>query len=102
MEDEVSLKAKAAEKGLLVMGPDCGTAMISGNGLGFAKKIRKGPIGVVAAAGTGLQQVTTRIHQLGSGITHGIGTGGRDLKDAIGAATFLMAMDALARDLVPG
>lgn len=98
VEDEVSLKAKAAEKGLLVMGPDCGTAMISGNGLGFANKIRKGPIGVVAAAGTGLQQVTTRIHQLGSGITHGIGTGGRDLKDAIGAATFLMAMDALARD----
>lgn len=98
VEDEVSLKAKAAEKGLLVMGPDCGTAMISGNGLGFANKIRKGPIGVVAAAGTGLQQVTTRIHQLGSGITHGIGTGGRDLKDAIGAATFLMAMDVLARD----
>ncbi|PKO05352.1 MAG: hypothetical protein CVU41_11995 [Chloroflexi bacterium HGW-Chloroflexi-3] len=98
VEDEVSLKAKAAEKGLLVMGPDCGTAMISGNGLGFANKIRKGPIGVVAAAGTGLQQVTTRIHQLGSGITHGIGTGGRDLKDAIGAATFLMSMDVLARD----
>lgn len=98
VEDEVSLKAKAAEKGLLVMGPDCGTAMISGNGLGFANKIRKGQIGVVAAAGTGLQQVTTRIHQLGSGITHGIGTGGRDLKDAIGAATFLMAMDVLARD----
>ncbi|MBE0684853.1 MAG: acyl-CoA synthetase FdrA [Anaerolineaceae bacterium] len=98
VEDEVSLKAKAAEKGLLVMGPDCGTAMISGNGLGFANKIRKGPIGVVAAAGTGLQQVTTRIHQLGSGITHGIGTGGRDLKDAIGAATFLMAMDVLSRD----
>jgi len=98
VEDEVSLKAKAAEKGLLVMGPDCGTAMISGNGLGFANKIRKGPIGVVAAAGTGLQQVTTRIHQLGSGITHGIGTGGRDLKDPIGAATFLMAMDVLARD----
>ncbi len=98
VEDEVSLKAQAAEKGLLVMGPDCGTAMISGNGLGFANKIRKGPIGVVAAAGTGLQQVTTRIHQLGCGITHGIGTGGRDLKEPIGAATFLMAMDVLARD----
>jgi len=98
VEDEVSLKAKAAEKGLLVMGPDCGTAMISGNGLGFAHKSRTGPIWVVAAAGTGLQQVTTRIHQLGSGITHGIGTGGRDLKDPIGAATFLMAMDVLARD----
>ncbi len=98
VEDEISLKKEAAEKGLLVMGPDCGTAMISGIGLGFANKIRRGPIGVVAAAGTGLQQVTTRIHQMGSGITHGIGTGGRDLKDAIGAATFLMALDVLARD----
>ncbi|PKO19268.1 MAG: hypothetical protein CVU39_01570 [Chloroflexi bacterium HGW-Chloroflexi-10] len=98
VEEEISLKKEAAERGLLVMGPDCGTAMISGIGLGFANKIRKGPIGVVAAAGTGLQQVTTRIHQLGSGITHGIGTGGRDLKDAVGAATFLMALDVLARD----
>jgi FdrA protein len=98
VEDEIALKKTAAEKGLLVMGPDCGTAMISGIGLGFANKIRKGPIGVVAAAGTGLQQVTTRIHQLGSGITHGIGTGGRDLKDPVGAATFLMALDVLARD----
>lgn len=98
VDEEIALKKEAADKGLLVMGPDCGTAMISGIGLGFANKIRKGPIGVVAAAGTGLQQVTTRIHQLGSGITHGIGTGGRDLKDAIGAATFLMALDVLARD----
>src|SRR5665648_14146 len=73
VEEEISLKKEAAEKGLLVMGPDCGTAMIGGIGLGFANKIRLGPIGVVAAAGTGLQQVTTRIHQLGSGITHGIG-----------------------------
>ena len=98
VEEEIALKKKAAEKGLLVMGPDCGTAMISGMGLGFANKIRQGPIWVVAAAGTGLQQVTTRIHQVGSGITHGIGTGGRDLKEPIGAATFLMALDVLARD----
>lgn len=98
VEDELSLKKEAAEKGLLVMGPDCGTAMINGIGLGFANKIRKGPIGVIAAAGTGLQQVTTRIHQLGSGITHGIGTGGRDLKESVGAMTFLMGLDVLARD----
>lgn len=98
VEDEISLKKEAAEKGLLVMGPDCGTAMINGIGLGFANKIRKGPIGVIAAAGTGLQQVTTRIHQLGSGITHGIGTGGRDLKESVGAMTFLMGLDVLARD----
>lgn len=98
VEDEISLKQKARESGLLVMGPDCGTAMIGGIGLGFANKVRTGPIGVVAAAGTGLQQVTSRIHQLGSGITHGIGTGGRDLSEKVGAMTFLQALDVLVRD----
>lgn len=98
VEDEITLKQRACEQGLLVMGPDCGTAMIGGMGLGFANKIRKGPIGVVAAAGTGLQQVTSRIHQLGSGITHGIGTGGRDMSEKVGAVTFRQAIDVLARD----
>ena len=98
VEDEISLKAEAAEKGLLVMGPDCGTAIVSGIGLGFANKVRKGPIGMVAAAGTGLQQVSSRIHQLGSGLTFGIGTGGRDLSEKIGGVTFLMALDVLTRD----
>jgi len=98
VEDEISLKKLAAEKGLLVMGPDCGTANIGGIGLGFANKVRLGPIGVVAAAGTGLQQVTSRIHQLGSGITYGIGTGGRDLSEKIGAATFRQGIDLLSRD----
>ena len=98
VEDEISLKAEAAEKGLLVMGPDCGTAIVSGIGLGFANKVRKGPIGMVAAAGTGLQQVSSRIHQLGSGLTYGIGTGGRDLSEKIGGVTFLMALDVLTRD----
>ena len=77
LEDEIALKQSAAEKGLLVMGPDCGTAIINGVGLGFANGVRRGPIGVVGASGTGLQQVTARIHQLGGGITHAIGTGGR-------------------------
>jgi FdrA protein len=67
-------------------------------GMAFANKVRKGPIGIVAAAGTGLQQVSSRIHQLNSGITFGIGTGGRDLKESVGAITFLMALDVLARD----
>jgi len=98
VENEIELKKEARELGLLVMGPDCGTAMIDGFGLAFANKIRKGPIGIVAAAGTGLQQVATRIHQLNSGITFGIGTGGRDLKAEVGAITFLMALDVLARD----
>lgn len=98
IEEEIALKKEARELGLLVMGPDCGTAMIGGMGLAFANKIRLGPIGIVAAAGTGLQQVATRIHQLGSGITSGIGTGGKDLSEKVGAITFLMALDVLARD----
>ena len=98
VEEEISLKAQSSAAGLLVMGPDCGTAMIGGMGLGFANKIRKGPIGVIAAAGTGLQQVTARIHQLGGGITYGIGTGGRDLSEKIGAVTFRQAVEALSRD----
>jgi FdrA protein len=98
IEEEIELKKQARELGLLVMGPDCGTAMIGGMGLAFANKIRLGPIGIVAAAGTGLQQVACRIHQLGSGITSGIGTGGKDLSEKVGAITFLMALDVLARD----
>ena len=98
VEEEISLKQMSAERGLLVMGPDCGTAMIGGIGLGFANKVRQGPIGVVAAAGTGLQQVTSRIHQMGGGITYGIGTGGRDLSEKVGATTFKQGIDLLARD----
>jgi len=98
IEEEIELKKQARELGLLVMGPDCGTAMIGGMGLAFANKIRLGPIGIVAAAGTGLQQVACRIHQLGSGITSGIGTGGKDLSEKVGAITFLMALEVLARD----
>ena len=98
VEDEIQLKQMAGERGLLVMGPDCGTALVNGVGLGFANKVRRGPIGVVAAAGTGLQQATARIHQLGSGVSHGIGTGGRDLSEKVGAATFKQGIDLLARD----
>lgn len=98
VEDEIDLKKMAAEKGLLVMGPDCGTAIVRSIGLGFANKVRLGPIGVVAAAGTGLQQVSSRIHQLGSGMTYGIGTGGRDLSEKVGAVTFRQALEVLSRD----
>jgi FdrA protein len=80
------------------MGPDCGTAIVNGIGLGFANKVRKGSIGVVAASGTGLQQVTVRIHQMGSGITHALGTGGRDLSEAVNAVTARQGLDLMARD----
>lgn len=98
VEDEVSLKQVAAEKGLLVMGPDCGTAIVNGVGLGFANKVRRGRIGLVAAAGTGLQQVSSRVHQLGSGMTHALGTGGRDLSEAVGAVTARQGLDLFRRD----
>ena len=96
--EEVALKRLARRKGLLVMGPDCGTAMIGGVGLGFANRVRSGTIGLVGASGTGLQAVTSRIHALGAGVSHAIGTGGRDLRAAVGAATALQGLDLLARD----
>jgi FdrA protein len=96
--DEIRLKETAAEKGLIVMGPDCGTAIVNGVGLGFANKVRRGPIGLVAGSGTGLQQVTARIHQFGGGITHALGTGGRDLSEGIGAVTARQGLSLLTRD----
>lgn len=98
LEDEISLKQLAHQSGLLVMGPDCGTAIVNGMGLGFANRVRRGPIGLVAASGTGLQQVSARIHQLGGGLTHALGTGGRDLSEAVGAVTARQGLDLLSRD----
>ena len=98
LDEEVELKQMAAEMGLLVMGPDCGTAIVNGVGMGFANKVRRGPIGLVAASGTGLQQVSARIHQLGGGITHALGTGGRDLSEAVDAVTAHQGLDLLSRD----
>ncbi len=98
LEDEIALKKSAREKGLLVMGPDCGTAIINGIGLGFANRVRRGSIGVVGASGTGTQAVTAHIHELGRGISHAIGTGGRDLKSEVGAITAFQSLDLLTRD----
>ena len=96
--DEVALKQLATERGLLLMGPDCGTTLIGGAPLGFANAVRRGPIGVVGSSGTGLQEVTSLIHRFGSGVSHAIGTGGRDLYAEVGGRTFLAAVDALAAD----
>jgi succinyl-CoA synthetase alpha subunit len=98
-DDEVALKALGRDKGLLVMGPDCGTAIIDGKPLCFANVVRRGSVGVVAASGTGLQEVTCIIDRQGSGISQAIGTGGRDLKsEVVGGTTMLMAIAGLARD----
>ncbi len=98
MEAEIPLKQYANEHNLLVMGPDCGTAIINGVPLGFANVVRRGDIGVVAASGTGLQQVTCLIDRLGCGITQALGTGGHDLKSEVGGITMLQGIEALATD----
>ena len=96
--EERAIKLLAQKKGLLVMGPDCGTAIIGGVPLGFANVVRRGRIGVIGASGTGLQEVTSQIHLMGEGVSHAIGTGGRDVKAEIGGITMLMALDLLAGD----
>lgn len=98
VEDEIALKQKAISKNLLLMGPDCGTAILNGIGLAFANNVRRGPIGIVAASGTGLQEVTTLIDRFGGGITHAIGTGGRDLSEKIGGLMMLQGIDILNQD----
>ena len=97
-EDEVVLKRYARSHGLLVMGPDCGTAILNGIPLGFANVIRRGAIGVVAASGTGLQQVTCLVDRLGAGVSQAIGTGGHDLSREVGGITMLQSIEALAAD----
>jgi len=98
VEDERSLKAEARQRGLLVMGPDCGTAYLGGAGIGFANAVRRGPIGIVGSTGTGMQEFSCLVHQAGSGISNGIGTGSRDLSDAIGGLSTLAGIDALEAD----
>lgn len=98
LADEVRLKQKAQAAGLLLMGPDCGTAIVNGVGLGFANRVRRGRIALVAASGTGLQAVSSEVHNLGSGLSQAIGTGGRDLKAEVGAVTALQAVNLLGQD----
>jgi len=98
VEQEIQLKAEAARRGLLVMGPDCGTAVIGGVGLGFANVVRPGPVGLVAASGTGAQQVMCLLDAADVGVSHCLGVGGRDLSDAVGGAATLAALDALDTD----
>jgi succinyl-CoA synthetase alpha subunit len=98
VEDELKLKTYASKKGLLVMGPDCGTAIINGVPLAFANVVNKGNIGIVAASGTGLQETSCIISNSGAGISQAIGTGGRDVKKEIGGIMFLDALRALKND----
>jgi FdrA protein len=96
--DEVALKKQARDLGLLVMGPDCGTAIIAGTPVGFANAVPQGDIGIIGASGTGIQEVTCLIANAGRGISHAIGTGGRDLSAEVGGISTLAALDLLERD----
>jgi succinyl-CoA synthetase alpha subunit len=102
IEDEIELKTLARRRGLLVMGPDCGTAIVGGVPLGFANAVRRGPIGLVAASGTGLQQVACLVNRFGSGISHALGTGGRDLDERVGGSTMLAGLERLLADPATG
>jgi len=98
LADEIALKRQALQQGLLCMGPDCGTAIVNGVPLGFANAVRRGNVGIVAAAGTGLQEVSSLICQEGGGVSQAIGTGGRDIKKDVGGLMFVAGMQALGRD----
>jgi succinyl-CoA synthetase alpha subunit len=98
LETEVELKKAALKKGLLVMGPDCGTAIVNGAPIAFANSVRRGNIGVVAASGTGAQEVTTLVSNEGAGISQCIGTGGRDVKQDVGGLMFIQGLRMLAED----
>lgn len=97
-EEELSLKQLAHEKGLLMMGPDCGTAIINGTALCFGNAVRRGSIGIVGASGTGSQELSVRIHDFGAGVSQLIGTGGRDLSEKIGGLMMLDAIGMLEDD----
>jgi FdrA protein len=98
IEHEVALKERAASLGLLVMGPGAGTAAMGGVGLGFANAVRRGSVGVVAAAGTGAQEVMSLIDRWGGGVTDVIGVGGRDLSSDVGGTMAELALRTLAAD----
>lgn len=98
LEDEIRLKTLADERGLLVMGPDCGTAILGGKALAFANAVSTGPVGIVGASGTGIQAVSVLVDRLGSGVSHAIGTGGRDLSRAVGGRSMLRGIRMLAED----
>ena len=97
-DDERALKELAVSKGLLMMGPGCGTAVINGTALAFANVLQRGPVGIVGASGTGLQELTTLIDRGGVGISQAIGVGGRDLSEAIGGRMMLYGLSLLAGD----
>ncbi|OYO67624.1 hypothetical protein CG709_17625, partial [Lachnotalea glycerini] len=99
VDDEIKIKQKAHSKGLSVMGPDCGTGIIQGVPIAFTNHVAPGPIGIIGASGTGIQELTTIIDRLGAGVTNAIGTGGRDLSTYVGGITMLDMIEAMESDV---
>lgn len=98
IEDEIILKDYAKDRDLIVMGPDCGTAIINGVPLCFANAVKRGNIGIIGASGTGTQELTVQLDAVGCGISHAIGTGGRDLSEEVAGRTTLYAIELLTKD----
>jgi len=98
LNEEIELKTYARDHGLLMMGPDCGLSFIGGVAVGLCSKVRRGPVGIAAASGSGMQEVMNIIHKLGSGVSHAIGVGGRDLRAEVGGITMLQSIDLLEND----
>jgi FdrA protein len=98
LEDEIAMKRLATQRKVLFMGPEAGTSIINGTVIGFGNRIRPGNVGIIGASGTGIQESTTLLHSCGSGITHAIGVGGRDMKKQVGGLMTLQAVAAFEED----
>lgn len=95
LDDELTIKEYAAKKGVLVLGPGAGTSIINGKGIGFSNVLRRGPVGIIAAAGTGLQEVSSLLDQCDIGVAYGLGVGANDPKEKIGGLMMLEALKVL-------
>lgn len=98
IQDEVEIKRRAYEKGVLVFGPGAGTVIVKGLGLGFSNKVKVGNVGIVAASGTGLQEVSSLLSEVGIGISYGLGVGGNDVKDVVGGLMTMSSLKFLEED----
>ncbi len=98
LDQEIELKRLGRSRGLLVMGPDCGTAIIGQAPLAFANRVPAGPIAIIGASGTGIQELTSQIARMDGGITHALGLGGRDLSGPVGGISALQALEFIRAD----
>lgn len=96
LTEEEKLKRKASKHGSLLLGPGCGTSILDGKGFGIWNSVRRGPIGIVCTAGSGLQALSCMVDEVG--VSHALGVGPRDLSQKINARGTLSALKFLAAD----